>query len=340
MAEIVLGVGSSHSPLLQLTPEEWDLRTAADRVNPAHPFRGRNYTFDELVELRKDENLGEQNALEVRRERDARNQAHMASLGQTIREAELDVFIVIGDDQNEVFHADHNPAFLIHNGATVLHQAPSAERSAAMTEGQRLSNRAYLPEEDIEYEGAQDLANHIVATLTAEEFDVCVSDNMPKGEFGDNGVPHAFGFFYHRLLDDFRGAKTPKMLPIFINTFFPPNQPTAKRVLDFGKAMGRAIRAHDEDLRVGVAASGGFSHFVIDEELDWRLLKAIQERDADTLIAEPESSYQSGTSEIKNWIAAMGVTEGTGLEFELAEYIPCYRSEAGTGNAMAFGLWT
>ena len=113
MAEIVLGVGSSHSPLLQLTPEEWDLRTAADRVNPAHPFRGRNYTFDELVELRKDENLGEQNALEVRRERDARNQAHMASLGQTIREAELDVFIVIGDDQNEVFHADHNPAFLI-----------------------------------------------------------------------------------------------------------------------------------------------------------------------------------------------------------------------------------
>ena len=56
-------------------------------------------------------------------------------------------------------------------------------------------------------------------------------------------------------------------------------------------------------------------------------------------ISEPESSYQSGTSEIKNWIATMAALEGTGLEFDLVDYIPCYRSEAGTGNAMAFALW-
>ena len=36
----------------------------------------------------------------------------------------------------------------------------------------------------------------------------------------------------------------------------------------------------------------------------------------------------------------MGATEGAGLEFKLIDYIPCYRSEAGTGNAMAFALWS
>ena len=48
---------------------------------------------------------------------------------------------------------------------------------------------------------------------------------------------------------------------------------------------------------------------------------------------------QSGTSEITNWVAAMGVLDGTGLEFQRVDYIQCYRSEAGTGNAMCFGLW-
>jgi seryl-tRNA synthetase len=30
---------------------------------------------------------------------------------------------------------------------------------------------------------------------------------------------------------------------------------------------------------------------------------------------------------------------GTGLGLELVDYVPCYRSEAGTGNAMAFTAW-
>ena len=166
-----------------------------------------------------------------------------------------------------------------------------------------------------------------------------VSGSMPDGEFGSNGIPHAFGFFYRRILKDMERAPGMTTLPIFINTFFPPNQPTVGRVLSFGRAVGRAIGSYDEDLKVGIAASGGFSHFVIDEDLDRRLIKAITERDEEAIRAEPESSFQSGTSEIKNWIAAMGATEGTGLEFDLIDYLPCYRSTAGTGNAMAFGLW-
>ncbi|MDP6174728.1 MAG: hypothetical protein QGF09_11220, partial [Rhodospirillales bacterium] len=80
-------------------------------------------------------------------------------------------------------------------------------------------------------------------------------------------------------------------------------------------------------------------HFVVDEELDWRILKAMEAGDEATIINEPEHSYQSGTSEIKNWIAAQGAVKGSGLKFKLVDYIPCYRTDAGTGNANTFGLW-
>ena len=57
------------------------------------------------------------------------------------------------------------------------------------------------------------------------------------------------------------------------------------------------------------------------------------------LATEPKYAYQSGTSEVKNWIATMGITEGTGLEFGPIDHISCDRSEAGTGNAVIFSWW-
>ena len=88
MAKIVFGVGCSHSPLLATKPEQWDLRANDDRKNPAHPYRGKVYTFTELEELRKNENLAEQIRMEVRRERDARNQKNLALLSDKIAAAE------------------------------------------------------------------------------------------------------------------------------------------------------------------------------------------------------------------------------------------------------------
>ena len=78
---------------------------------------------------------------------------------------------------------------------------------------------------------------------------------------------------------------------------------------------------------------------MIDETLDKRILDAIAKGDTNAILSVPESHYQSGTSEIKNWIAAMGALQVAQLKFELLDYVPCYRSSAGTGNAMAFGLW-
>lgn len=339
MAEIVFGVGCSHSPLLATRPEQWDLRAADDRRNPTHWYRGRTYTFEELERLRQSENLASQITLERRRERDRRNQDVLNQLSGRIKAARLDVLVIFGDDQHEVLLADNMPAFMVFNGKDVPFRPLSAERVAAMTEGVRVANWARVPERDMTLRGAPDLADHVVRSAVADGFDVSVSGYFAEKAQAESGIGHAFGFFYHRLLGDFRDTPSLTTLPIFINTFFPPNQPPARRALEFGRSVGRAIRTWDRKARVGIAASGGFSHFVIDEALDRRLLTAIEKRDVAAILAEPEAHYQSGTSEIKNWVAAMGALEGSGLEFRLVDYIPCYRSLAGTGNAMAFGLW-
>ena len=96
----------------------------------------------------------------------------------------------------------------------------------------------------------------------------------------------------------------------------------------------------DSDKKIAVAASGGVSHFVIDEEFDHRILDAMKNGDVDTLINEPDIHFRSGTSETKNWIVTYGILSETGFAMELLDYVPCYRSDAGTGNAMAFATWT
>ena len=71
MAKIVLGMGSSHGPMLSTPPEEWGQRVLADRKNKEHYYKSKTWTFDQLVEARKGENLGKQIELPVWRERHA-----------------------------------------------------------------------------------------------------------------------------------------------------------------------------------------------------------------------------------------------------------------------------
>ena len=53
MADIVLGIGSSHGPLLSTPPEQWDLRAKADRANKSHWYRGDTYDFESLLSARE-----------------------------------------------------------------------------------------------------------------------------------------------------------------------------------------------------------------------------------------------------------------------------------------------
>ncbi len=68
-------------------------------------------------------------------------------------------------------------------------------------------------------------------------------------------------------------------------------------------------------------------------------MDAIASRNADAVTSLDEGYFQTGTSELKNWIAAAGILFDTDLSGEMIDYVPCYRSEAGTGTANGFVYW-
>jgi hypothetical protein len=181
-----------------------------------------------------------------------------------------------------------------------------------------------------EHSGAPEAGLHIVRSLTAQGFDVTSMSGLPgEREFG-----HAFGWVLGPLLD----GRTIDSIPIMLNTYFPPNQPTSARCYDLGAALARAIEDMPGDRRVSVITSGGLSHFVIDEDIDRTVLEAFRTGDAEVLRTLPERRINSGTSEIRNWLTAAGAA--TKLQLQWSEYVPAYRSEAGTGVGLAFALWS
>src|SRR5580658_6450577 len=99
VARIVLGLGSSHGPMLSIAPEYWPDRVLADRANPRHFFQGKTYTFDEMAALRRDERLGEQASPEIRAERYQRCQSAIAKLGDVYLGNMPDIAVIVGNDQ-------------------------------------------------------------------------------------------------------------------------------------------------------------------------------------------------------------------------------------------------
>ena len=334
MAQIVYGFGSSHGPLLSSAPENWDFRTAADRVN-THPYRGKTYSFDELVALRKGDDLAALNRIETRRERHARCQHQLDRLADRLAAAAPDIIVLVGDDQHEWFKPELQPSFAIFHGETVLNTGFDAAEAKRDEPGRAEVMRDRHPAQDQHYPVETALAARIIDRLIADEFDVATLAREPRNGAGPIGVGHAVQFIYRRILRD----RPVPLVPIFLNTFYPPNQPSPKRCFEFGRAIARAIASWDSDKRVAICASGGLSHFVIDEEFDHRIIGALEKNERAALLAEPDAMFQSGTSEVKNWITAAGILSETKLRMKLLDYVPCYRSEAGTGNAMAFATW-
>src|SRR6185503_2853953 len=124
MARIVYGFGSSHGPLLSTPPEQWDLRAADDRRNPHHPFRGKTYSFAELLEVRRGEkDFEKEMSVEVRRSRHERNQRAMDRLGRKVAEVDPDIIVVVGDDQHEWFFDDNQPSFSVFCADQVVNAA-------------------------------------------------------------------------------------------------------------------------------------------------------------------------------------------------------------------------
>jgi 3-O-methylgallate 3,4-dioxygenase len=146
-------------------------------------------------------------------------------------------------------------------------------------------------------------------------------------------MSHSYGYVYRRIMTN----KVYPIIPVNINTYYPPNQVTPQRAFQLGKAIREAVDSWPEDLRVVVMATGGLSHFVVDEEFDRAFLELMDKGGVEGHAALPLEKLQSGNSEFRCWSALAGAVQDKSMT--LIDYVPCYRSPAGTGCAMAFAYW-
>jgi aromatic ring-opening dioxygenase catalytic subunit (LigB family) len=189
----------------------------------------------------------------------------------------------------------------------------------------------FHPDEPTVYPCAPDLGERLIRALIHDGFDVSHTQQLQSGQ----RLGHAFAFVYRTLM----GEYIVPQVPVMINTYYPPNQPTVARCYELGRALGRAITSWQDGKRVALVASGGLSHFVVDEALDREVLRAMLEKDRQRLTSFREEVFESGTSEIKNWVTVAGAMEETGRRLEVVDYLPLYRSKAGTGVGAAFAAW-
>ena len=183
--------------------------------------------------------------------------AAMARLRDDVAAARLDALIVVGDDQEELFHHDNMPAIGIYYGETIRGRLPYQKE---------------IVESDYPCDAA--LARHLIAALQQDGFDLSVMRSLREGQ----REGHAFSFVHRFYLPD--GVP---IVPVFLNAYYPPNQPSPARCVALGEALRRAVEAFPGDARIGVMASGGLSHFVVDEAFDHALIEALRRKDCGVL---------------------------------------------------------
>jgi Catalytic LigB subunit of aromatic ring-opening dioxygenase len=324
MARMALGLGTSHTPMLLVDEADLPRYEENDRRLSLLAFDGEPTTFDALLANASDGGDRAVTPGDLSARHAAAHRA-IAGLADALQSASLDALIVIGDDQKEMLRGDQSPPLLVYDRPGIRSQRPPhAPNRPEWT--LRASDRYYPADGVREYPVAQDLARHLTAHLGQQ-----VGASRFEGD--DVAMGHAFAFVHSQLMPD----RPIPVVPVLLNALYPPNQPTPSRCIEIGDAIARAVAAFPGDARVGVVASGGLSHFLVDEELDRQVLRALMERDFDALSDLPAAKLNSGNAEIRNWICAAGALRS--LRLERVDYIPGYRTRAGTGVGLGFAVW-
>jgi protocatechuate 4,5-dioxygenase beta chain len=179
------------------------------------------------------------------------------------------------------------------------------------------------------FPGQAQLSWHLIESLVDEEFDVTTCQEML--------VDHAFAVPMALL---WPGATSwpVKTIPIAINTVQHP-LPSAARCFKLGRAVGRAIEAFPEDLKVVVLGTGGLSHQLegaragfINKEFDLMCMDMLV---GDPLALTRYSNVQlvelagSQGVEILMWIAARGALTGRVSSAHRNYHIPISNTASG-----------
>ena len=320
MARLVAGFGTSHSPMLACAAEDWTPAfLPRDKARQHYDFDGRPCRYDDILAIAPADAMDRIGPDAMTRRR-AEIDAAQERLRASIAAASLHALIVIGDDQEELFDRTNMPAIGIYHGASIRN-ARAAPASDAMSQ----ARMRFLEEAgEVEYPCDSDLARHLIVSLQAFNFDISVSGSVPAGK----AEGHAYSYVHK-----FCAASVP-IVPVFLNAYYAPNQPSPERCFGLGRALSAAIAAYPADVRIGVLASGGLSHFVVDETFDRAIVAALRHKDSDFFRNAPLHKLQAGSSEIRNWICMAGAVEA--LDLDWIDYVPGYRTPALTGTGLCF----
>ena len=237
----------------------------------------------------------------------------------------------MGDDQNESYREDCRPAFAIYFGDTIRNGNAQHETYSHFPDWYIQNRKGFFePQAPRDYPVHSALAVHLIE------------------------IPHGHGLRSRQLQMPAAGRRRGPCDRLcappgdgcpasgaggadLLNTYFPPNQPRPRRCHAFGQAVRQAVENFPGEGRIGILASGGLSHFLVDEEFDRAILKACADKDAAFLQNLPRNKLNAGSSEILNWVAVAGAVEH--LDMNWFEYVPGYRTPAGTGTGLSFATW-
>jgi hypothetical protein len=335
MAELVMAFGTSHSPVLALDSPEWEARAINDRSNnELYDTDGTRCSYADLHAK-----VGDKYAAiavpAIWAEYERRLNAALDRLGDDLKTINPDAFIIRSDDHHELFSSANNPAMAVYFGK----HATARRFAAADPRSQRPDwqwmfkvEKMYGMDDHHRYPVDSDLAYDLFGGLMDAGFDLAACDDVPDPE--KRGFGHGFGFIMSRLM----GERKIPIVPVLINAYFPPNQPSSKRCYELGAAIRGALAGIAPGKRVALCASGGLSHFVTNEPLDRGILAALTTGDGSFLKSVPEKLLNSGSSEIRMWLTMGGALDGLKKAWE--EYLPVYRTPAGTGIGLAFARWS
>ncbi|HET6523087.1 hypothetical protein [Sphingopyxis sp.] len=302
---VVLGLASSHAPSMFVEASEWPTihgRLTKGVPQPPQLALETPEVLEQYVE---------------------RIKAGFAHLSSAIDRAELDVLIIIGDDQTEVFSNACVPAFGIYTGDGV------SGSISIPSLGQSVKDNWYR------FATSPTVAETLLNGLMDKGFDPAYLETIVPLGNPDGSLGHAFT----------RVAKVTGLhesglpiIPLFVNGYHPP-LPSAARCYALGRAITEIFRSRPE--RVGLYASGGMSHCPggpragwVDEPLDrWVMAKLEQgETEALTgLFSFDSDTLRSGTGELRAWVSLAGAFAG--VPAKIVDYIPARHAVTGLGFA-------
>jgi len=335
MARLAAAFGSSHSVMLASELQDWLTGFRQSDLRMKYFDReGRPRSYEEVL-AQAPSNIGELLTEEAITGRFNDVHRAMRRLKAEIAAAKLDALVIVGDDQHELFQDRHMPSIGIYYGESIRNAGQGNARKFMWPEEwyNRAQMRRFEEDGDAHYPCHRPLALHLIEGLVAEEFDVSAVNGLDP----EQSEGHAYSFV-HRWYLKGNGAPVLPVVPVFLNTYNPPNPPLPKRCVKLGGALKKLIESYPGDARVGVLASGGLSHFVVEEDLDRPVIEALRRKDTAFLGNLDPHRLKAGSSEIRNWIVI--ASAAADLDLDWISYTPSYRTPAGTGIGLAFAAWS